>query len=87
LSREQRRTAGVCDAATQVKVVDERERGEAGPSDSGRGAGESRKEGPGGDGAPTGGLGQHSVGAAAQMRFKTNSEFKCFKQISICFEP
>jgi hypothetical protein len=42
---------------------------QAGPRGSNRGAGESGKERLSGDGAPIGGPGQHSAGAAVQTVF------------------
>jgi hypothetical protein len=50
-------------------VADGQDRGEAGHDSSGRGARESGKERPGGDGVLTGGPGQHSAMAAVQMVF------------------
>jgi hypothetical protein len=46
----------------RANAVDKRDWGEAGLGVSGRGAGESGKKRPSGDGAPTGGPGQHSAG-------------------------
>jgi hypothetical protein len=62
LQREQRRAAGVDYAAMRANAADEWDRGEAGLGVSGRGAGESGKKRPSGDGAPIGGPGQHSAG-------------------------
>jgi hypothetical protein len=57
LPSEQRRATGMDDVATRANAANERNRGEAGPGVSGRGAGESGKKRSGGDGALTGGPG------------------------------
>jgi hypothetical protein len=65
LPHEQRRHRWHC----REKVADVWDRGDTGLGGSAWGAGESENESPCGDGAPTGGPGQHSVGAAVQMVF------------------
>jgi hypothetical protein len=81
LPRKQGRAVAVGDAATWANMDDERDRGEAGPGGSGRGArGKERESDVAVGGRQQAGPDSTVPGGAVQTGFETKSEFKCFKQ-------